>query len=82
MRAHTSIILRTRSVAPLARTMSRMAGQSPAMLPIAQTACSQTSITLEPMSATSGGTPLFCTTVSHCFELPEAMLVRHQAASN
>ena len=32
--------------------------------------------------ATSGGTPLALITTSHCFDVPDAMLVRHHAASN
>mmetsp|Transcript_12010 Transcript_12010/g.30796 ORF Transcript_12010/g.30796 Transcript_12010/m.30796 type:complete len:258 (+) Transcript_12010:1118-1891(+) len=80
--AVASISLTILSLAPLASTRSRMLAQSPAMLPMAQTACSQTSMLGEVRRLTRAGTPLLLTTASHCLLVPEAMLVRHHAASN
>ena len=80
--AVASTSLSTTAVALLARTRSRIVGQSPAMLPIAHTACSHTSMLDDDMRATRGGTPPLETTASHWVDVPEAMLVRHHAASN
>mmetsp|Transcript_95410 Transcript_95410/g.199621 ORF Transcript_95410/g.199621 Transcript_95410/m.199621 type:complete len:208 (-) Transcript_95410:168-791(-) len=67
---------------PLWRTKSRKFGQSPAMLPRAQTACSRTSSLGEPKSSTKRGRAPCSTTTRVCSAVPEAMFVSTQAASN
>jgi hypothetical protein len=52
------------------------------MLPSAHTTCSLTSTDSEPTRATSEGTALCETTAWHWSLLPDAMFVRHHAASN
>mmetsp|Transcript_16699 Transcript_16699/g.43914 ORF Transcript_16699/g.43914 Transcript_16699/m.43914 type:complete len:307 (+) Transcript_16699:993-1913(+) len=80
--AVASISASTRSIPPCERTRSRRRGQSPAMLPSAQTACSETAMCGEPRSVTRAGTASCFTTTSHCAAVPDAMFVRHHAASN
>mmetsp|Transcript_97724 Transcript_97724/g.304747 ORF Transcript_97724/g.304747 Transcript_97724/m.304747 type:complete len:285 (-) Transcript_97724:2-856(-) len=67
---------------PLWSTRSRKLGESPAMLPRAQTACSRTSSFGEPRSSTKMGRAPCSTTTRVCSAVPEAMFVRTQAASN
>lgn len=55
---------------------------SPAILPRAHTACSHTVMWGEDRSSTKGGMAPPSTTAWVCSEVPEAMLVRAQAASN
>lgn len=55
---------------------------SPAMLPRAQTACSLMCSMGEPNSVMKAGMAPFSTTCCVCQDVPEAMFVRAQAASN
>merc|ERR1740129_1092069 len=67
---------------PLCKTKSRKLGQSPAMLPSAQTACSRTSSSGEISSSTNRGSAPCSTTTRVWSAVPEAMLVSTHAASN
>mmetsp|Transcript_10454 Transcript_10454/g.21608 ORF Transcript_10454/g.21608 Transcript_10454/m.21608 type:complete len:252 (-) Transcript_10454:442-1197(-) len=67
---------------PLCSTRSRKFGESPAILPRAQTACSRTSSFGELRSSTKMGRAPISTTTRVCSAVPEAMFVRTQAASN
>mmetsp|Transcript_97848 Transcript_97848/g.232984 ORF Transcript_97848/g.232984 Transcript_97848/m.232984 type:complete len:200 (-) Transcript_97848:192-791(-) len=67
---------------PLCRTRSRKLGESPAMFPSAQTACSRTSSLGDWRSCTKMGNAPCSTTTRVWSALPEAMLVNTQAASN
>lgn len=74
--------LRRGSITLWFRTKSLQRGESPAMLPIAHTACSRTSSAGEVRRSLKMGTaPASITTLVWSAE-PEAMLVRAQAASN
>lgn len=64
------------------RTRSRVIGPSPAMLPIAQTACSATSGRGETSNCFRLGRAPSCTTAWVCSDVPDAMLVKAQHASN
>ncbi|MPC16790.1 hypothetical protein E2C01_009626 [Portunus trituberculatus] len=57
-------------------------GESPAMFPRAHTACSWTSSKSELSSWIKIGTAPASITIRVCVLVPEAMLVRAQAASN
>ena len=63
-------------------TKSLQSGESPAMLPMAQMACSWTSSDDDPRSWTKMGTAPASMTILVCAEVPLAMLVSAQAASN
>mmetsp|Transcript_94129 Transcript_94129/g.186614 ORF Transcript_94129/g.186614 Transcript_94129/m.186614 type:complete len:270 (-) Transcript_94129:40-849(-) len=67
---------------PLCRTKSRKLGESPAMLPSAQTACSLTSSFGDPSNSTKIGSAPISTTTRVCSAVPDAMFVKTQAASN
>ena len=69
-------------MAPACRTRSRQGGESPAMLPSAHTACSRTSSLGLIRRRTKMGTAPTSMTTLVWSEVPEAMLVRAQAASN
>jgi hypothetical protein len=69
-------------IAPNFNTKSRDVGPSPAMLPRAHTACSATCIYDELRSCTNFGTAPDLTTVSVCSDVPDAMFVSAQDASN
>mmetsp|Transcript_15658 Transcript_15658/g.27075 ORF Transcript_15658/g.27075 Transcript_15658/m.27075 type:complete len:257 (+) Transcript_15658:2072-2842(+) len=64
------------------RTKSRHLGESPAMLPNAQTACSRTSSLGDDSSCTNMGTAPESMTTLVWSEVPDATLVSAQAASN
>mmetsp|Transcript_25248 Transcript_25248/g.71355 ORF Transcript_25248/g.71355 Transcript_25248/m.71355 type:complete len:235 (-) Transcript_25248:259-963(-) len=68
--------------APHWRTRSRQELESPAMLPSAHTACSRTSTSGELRRLTKTGIAFAEMTTWVCSLVPEAMLVRAQAASN
>mmetsp|Transcript_52289 Transcript_52289/g.132122 ORF Transcript_52289/g.132122 Transcript_52289/m.132122 type:complete len:262 (-) Transcript_52289:2-787(-) len=67
---------------PLCSTRSLKFGESPAMLPRAHTACSLTSSFGDASSWTKMGSAPCSTTTLVCSAVPEAMLVKTQAASN
>mmetsp|Transcript_57276 Transcript_57276/g.161773 ORF Transcript_57276/g.161773 Transcript_57276/m.161773 type:complete len:275 (+) Transcript_57276:978-1802(+) len=67
---------------PLCSTRSRKFGESPAMFPRAQTACSRTSSLGDPRSITKIGRAPCSTTTRVCSAVPDAMFVSTQAASN
>ena len=69
-------------IPPCCKTKSRHLVESPAMLPKAHTACSRTSSTGERRRSMKIGTAPQLMTTCVCSEVPEAMLVRAQAASN
>lgn len=68
--------------APALRTKSLKAGESPAILPKAQTACSLTSSASDSRSLTNFGMAPLSTTTLVCSVVPEAIFVTAQAASN
>lgn len=63
-------------------TWSLHSGESPAMLPSAHTACSCTSSLLELSNSMNMGTAPASITIRVCSDVPEAMFVSAQAASN
>mmetsp|Transcript_45701 Transcript_45701/g.148557 ORF Transcript_45701/g.148557 Transcript_45701/m.148557 type:complete len:377 (-) Transcript_45701:232-1362(-) len=68
--------------APCVSTRSRHSGESPAMLPSAQTACSRTSSLGDIRSCTKMGTAPLAITTRVCSDVPDAMLVSAHALSN
>ena len=68
--------------APCCSTKSRHCGLSPAIFPSAHTACSLTSRTEEDNNLMNSGTAPALITTCVCSAVPEAILVRAQAASN
>eukprot|EP00900_Chrysochromulina_parva_P000521 jgi/Chrpa1/1046/Chrysochromulina_OHIO_Genome00008497-RA len=64
------------------RTRSRVSGESPAMLPSAHTACSRTSSFGDVRSCTRMGTAPLEITARVCSDVPAAMFVSAQAASD
>lgn len=73
--------LRIASAAPYIKTMSRVIGLSPAMLPSAQTAWSDTTTLSDCNKCTNFGTALAFTTVIVCSVVPAAIFVSTHAAS-
>mmetsp|Transcript_27166 Transcript_27166/g.61396 ORF Transcript_27166/g.61396 Transcript_27166/m.61396 type:complete len:234 (-) Transcript_27166:271-972(-) len=67
---------------PWVSTISRHSGESPAILPRAQTACSLTSSFGLISSCTKMGTAPFAITTRVCSDVPDAILVSAQALSN
>ena len=66
----------------VASTASRQAGESPAMLPMAHTACSRTSTSCESSRSTHSGSAPAATTTAVCADVPLAMFVSAHSASN
>lgn len=73
---------RSGSTTPFSMHRSRRTGPSPMMLPSAHTACSHTFSTDEESSWMKTSTAPKDTTACVWDEVPDAMLVRAQAASN
>mmetsp|Transcript_11512 Transcript_11512/g.36585 ORF Transcript_11512/g.36585 Transcript_11512/m.36585 type:complete len:278 (+) Transcript_11512:1553-2386(+) len=73
---------RSGPMAPSRRTRSRQLGESPAMFPSAQTACSRTSSFGEVRSRQKIGTAPSWMTTRVWSDVPDAMFVSAQAASN
>lgn len=71
-----------RGIASCARTKSRGSGPSPAMFPRAHTACSATFGEVDLSSFINFGTAPHLMTFCVCSDVPEAMFVNTQDASN
>mmetsp|Transcript_2162 Transcript_2162/g.6387 ORF Transcript_2162/g.6387 Transcript_2162/m.6387 type:complete len:248 (+) Transcript_2162:1009-1752(+) len=73
---------RSGCIAPSRNTKSRHVGESPAMLPSAQTACSRTSSLGDSNNRQKMGTAPSSMTTRVCSDVPDAMFVSAHAASN
>jgi len=76
-----STIRTSRCTIPYVRSSSRLLLLSPPMFAIAQIACSTTVLYFEVRKSTTTGMTPLSTRHWHCSEVPDAILVMHQAAS-